>query len=276
MTPGGVCSAVLPSGQRLALVIEYDGAAFHGWQLQAGSAVRTVQGELENALGLVADQPVRLICAGRTDTGVHATHQVAHFDAPVSRSLRSWLLGSNRCLPDSLVVRGAHAVAEGFHARFSALSRRYLYLILNSPVASAIAANRVAWVRHELNAGAMHDAAQVLLGEQDFSSFRAAACQSPTALRRLHYIEVRRQGELVLIEMQANAFLYHMARNIAGALIAVGRGQLTSAGLAELLAARDRRLAPDTAVAHGLYLTGVTYPQSFDIPVYSPGPMIMQ
>ena len=269
-------SPVLPSGQRVALVIEYDGASFNGWQLQAGSAVRTVQGELENALGQVADQPVRLTCAGRTDTGVHATHQVAHFDAPVSRSSRSWLLGSNRYLPDSIVVRGAHVVPADFHARFSALSRRYLYLIHNSPVASAIAANRVAWVRPELNAGAMHDAAQILLGEQDFSSFRAAACQSSTALRCLHYMEVRRQGELVLIEMQANAFLYHMARNIAGALIAVGRGQLTSAGLAELLQARDRRLAPDTAAAHGLYLTGVTYPDSFDLPVYPPGPMILQ
>ena len=264
--------AAIPRGQRIALVVEYDGCGFHGWQLQAAGAVETVQGALERALTRVADRPVRLFCSGRTDSGVHATHQVVHFDAPASRSARSWLQGTNRHLPDTVVVRSVHAVPAGFHARFSALSRRYHYLMLNAATSSAIAARRVTWVRRPLDVQAMHRAAQSLLGERDFSSFRAAACQSASALRRVDFIHVRRCGELVIIDVQANAFLYRMVRNLAAALIEVGKGQLSAAGLAALLAARDRSQAPPTAPAQGLYLVGVAYPPDFGVPEYSPGP----
>jgi tRNA pseudouridine38-40 synthase len=265
----------IPVDARVSLVVEYDGTGFCGWQLQAGSKVETVQGALEKALGKVADQPVRVACAGRTDTGVHATHQVAHFDAPTERSARSWLLGGNVNLPDSVVIRGVHPVAKDFHARFSATARRYRYLILNTEVTSALLTDRVTWVRQPLDVENMHEAAQALLGEQDFSAFRAASCQSSTPMRHVDFVEVFRYGDLVVVDIQANAFLHHMVRNIVGALVAVGKGRIPISDIATLLAQGDRNLAPDTASAKGLYLVGVNYPQEFALPAYSPGPPLL-
>ncbi|MDJ0877299.1 MAG: tRNA pseudouridine(38-40) synthase TruA [Halieaceae bacterium] len=263
------------SSQRVALWIEYDGTSFSGWQLQRGSDVSSVQGALESALGFVANHPVRLHCAGRTDAGVHATAQLVHFDANNPRPLQSWLRGANANLPGSVAVRGGDIVAGDFHARFSALSRRYRYLICNDPVSPAIGNDYLAWVRQPLAHERMHEAAQHLLGERDFSSFRAAACQSSTPMRRIDFLNVYRRERLVVIDIQANAFLHHMVRNIAGALIAVGKGACEPEWLPQLLVARDRTQAPDTAPAGGLYLVGVDYPQQFGLAPPAPGPWFL-
>ncbi|MCZ6830013.1 MAG: tRNA pseudouridine(38-40) synthase TruA [Gammaproteobacteria bacterium] len=262
-------------GQRIALTVEYNGAAYNGWQLQQGANVATVQGVLEAALGAVAARPVRLFCAGRTDSGVHATNQLVHFDAPTARSPKAWLMGSNANLPDSVVVKGVQAVPAEFHARFSARSRRYRYLILNTAVRSALAPAQLTWVRYPLDVALMHGEAQSLLGERDFSAFRAASCQSTTAMRHVDFVEVYRHGELVVVDIQANAFLHHMVRNIVGTLLAVGCGQLAAGELAGLLALRDRTLAPETAPANGLYLVGVSYPAQFSLQSFPPGPVFL-
>ena len=259
----------------MALWVEYDGTQFSGWQLQRGSHVDSVQGALEKALAFVANHPVRLHCAGRTDAGVHATAQLVHFDAENRRSLQSWCRGANANLPDSVAVRGGHLVAPEFHARFSARSRRYRYLICNDPVRPAIGGAYLAWVRQALDAKLMHAEAQALLGEQDFSSFRAAACQSSTPMRHVDFINVERRDTLVVIDIQANAFLHHMVRNIAGALISIGKGLHPEGWLAELLGLRDRTQAPDTAPAGGLYLVGVDYPEVFGLKPPSPGPWFL-
>lgn len=262
------------TSQRVAAWVEYDGSAFNGWQLQ--SDVPSVQAELERAFGFVADHPVRLHCAGRTDAGVHATAQLVHFDALNARPLKSWLRGANANLPAAIAVRGGSFVPPDFHARFSALSRRYRYLIFNEPVRPAIGGAYLAWVRQPLDEASMHEEAQVLVGEQDFSSFRAAACQSSTPMRRVDCISVSRTGAIVVIDIQANAFLHHMVRNIAGALIAVGKGQWESGELRRLLELRDRTRAPDTAAAAGLYLVGVEYPAAYRLEPPTPGPWFLE
>jgi len=261
--------------QRIALWVEYDGSGFNGWQLQKGSSARSVQAELEAAVSYVANQPVRLHCAGRTDTGVHATNQLVHFDSPNTRPQHSWLRGCNGRLPPDVSIRHAQEVPQDFHARFSALSRRYRYLIYNNAVRPAIGARYLSWVRAPLDAQQMHRAAQALLGEQDFTSFRAAACQSSTPMRRVDSVRVERRGDLVIVDIQANAFLHHMVRNIVGTLIAVGRGQRAEGWVAELLALRDRTRAADTAAAAGLYLVAVEYPVVYELPVLSAGPVLL-
>jgi tRNA pseudouridine38-40 synthase len=261
--------------QRVALTVEYDGSQFNGWQLQRGSDVTTVQHTLEQAVGKVADTPLRLHCAGRTDTGVHATNQVVHFDSVNHRTARAWLLGSNANLPASVVVRSSQIVDSSFHARFSAQSRRYRYLIYNQEVRSALAPNYLTWVRQSLNVELMQQEAQALVGELDFSSFRAASCQSSTAMRRVDFIEVSRRGWLIVIDIQANAFLHHMVRNIVGTLIAVGKGRCSEGWVGELLALKDRTRAADTAPANGLYLVQVDYPRSCAITQCCPGPLLL-
>ena len=261
--------------QRVALTIEYDGSPFCGWQLQRGSDVATVQGVLEQAVGAVANVPVRMHCAGRTDTGVHATNQVVHFDCPNTRSAHAWLLGSNANLPTSVVVRRAQIVDTGFHARFSAVSRRYRYLIYNNEVRSALAPQYLTWVRQALDVELMHREAQALLGEQNFTSFRAAACQSSTPMRRVDFIEVTRRGALIVVDIQANAFLHHMVRNIVGTLLAIGKGRRAAGWVAQLLALQDRTHAADTAPAGGLYLVQVGYPQSCAIADSPLGPLLL-
>ena len=249
---------------RIALGIEYDGSAYSGWQQQAHAP--SVQGALQEAVGSVAGHPVQLTAAGRTDAGVHALMQVAHFDAGVSRPEQAWSLGVTAAAADDLTVLWARSVPGHFHARHSALSRTYVYAILNRPMRPALARNRACWVRRPLDVAAMHRAAQPLLGEHDFSSYRAAECQSSTAMRRLLEVSVERCGATVLITVCANAFLHHMVRNLAGSLLLVGTGQRPEDWISEVLAARDRTRAGPTAPSQGLYFAGVEYPSEFDLP----------
>ncbi len=249
---------------RIALGVEYDGTDFLGWQRLSHGA--SVQATLERALTFVADQPVDVVCAGRTDAGVHARCQVVHFDTAVGRSPRAWTLGANSRLPSGLCVRWAQPVGDDFHARFSARARRYRYRILNRPVRAALEARYVAWERLPLDVEAMQAAAQALIGEHDFSAFRTVACQARHPVRDVHAIRVRREDEEVCLEIQANAFLHHMVRNIVGSLLPVGRGERPVAWLGELLAGRDRRVAGPTAPAQGLTFLGPLYPPECGLP----------
>jgi tRNA pseudouridine38-40 synthase len=253
--------------RRYALGIEYDGSEFSGWQRlnKPGEAdVRrdepTVQAALEEALGFVAGHPVQVVCAGRTDAGVHAASQVVHFDSDARRDPRGWMLGTTTRLPRSVAVRWCVPVADDFHARFSARARRYRYRILNRPVRPALQRQYLSWERRPLDVDSMHRAAQALLGENDFSAFRTVHCQAPHARRDLQRIAVRRDGEVVEVEVQANAFLHHMVRNIVGSLLMVGSGERPESWIGELLAGRDRTLAGPTAPATGLVFVGPMYP----------------
>ncbi len=264
-----------PPGTRFACRIEYDGRRFNGWQIQPHLDVITVQGELETALSAVAAAPIRVHCAGRTDTGVHGHGQVVHFDAPVARSPRNWVLGTNANLPPDIRVHWAVVVDPAFHARFSAHCRSYRYIIANTPVRPAFAVGQLTWHRYPLDAGRMHEAAQSLLGERDFSAFRAAACQSSTPMRDVQSLQVQRRGDLVIIDIRANAFLHHMVRNIAGSLMAVGSGRREVGWIERLMQGRDRTAAADTAAPDGLYLVDVGYPDSFGLPATPPGPLML-
>ncbi len=248
---------------RIALGIEYDGTDFCGWQRL--SHAPSVQQVVEKALSCVADQPVQVHCAGRTDSGVHAHCQVAHFDSVAPRSLRGWVLGACSNLPASVAVVWAQEVRDDFHARHAARARRYRYTLLNRPVRAALDARYVTWHRKPLDAGRMHLAAQGLLGEHDFSAFRAAACQAPHARRNVQAISVRREDDRVLVDVQANAFLHHMVRNIVGSLIPVGEGERPVEWLAELLAGRDRNVAGPTAPPSGLCFVGPLYPAEWGL-----------
>lgn len=265
----------LPAGSRVACRIEYNGSQYNGWQAQPHLNVTTVQDRLEQALGIVADSPIRVHCAGRTDTGVHAFSQIVHFDTPAVRSSKSWVLGSNANLPHDIRVHWALPVVADFHARFSALARRYRYVIANTPVRPALLGGQVTWLRRPLDDQLMHGQAQCLLGERDFSAFRAASCQSTTPMREVHSIDVSRLGELVIVDVKANAFLHHMVRNIVGSLVAVGDGRFGTGWIEELLQAGDRTLAADTAPPDGLYLVDVEYPGSFKLPVTPYGPLLL-
>jgi tRNA pseudouridine38-40 synthase len=249
---------------RIALGIEYDGTAYNGWQRQNSGI--GIQQCVEEALAAVANHEVEVTCAGRTDTGVHATGQVVHFDTPSVRDDRGWLLGANSNLPDDISVMWARQVDDDFHARFSATSRNYRYRILNRLQRSALHRHRAWWVYQPLDAGRMHEAAQQLLGEHDFSTFRAAGCRATTARREITRLTVERTGDWLTLEISANAFLQHMVRNITGALVAVGEGERTIQWIAEILASRDRRRGGIAAPPHGLTLMSVDYPQAAGIP----------
>ena len=249
---------------RIALGVEYDGTDFLGWQRLTHGA--TVQGALEQALSRVAAQPVAVTCAGRTDAGVHGRGQVVHFDTEVERDMRGWVLGACSNLPASVAVLWAQPVPETFHARFAARSRRYRYSILNRPVRAALDARYVTWERLPLDAVAMHEAGQALLGEHDFSAFRAVSCQATHARRCVLALDVRREGEQVIVQIEANAFLHHMVRNIVGSLLMVGRGQQPVAWPAELLAGRNREVAGPTAPASGLTFLGPRYEAHWGLP----------
>lgn len=249
---------------RFAIGLEYDGAAFFGWQVQRQEP--TVQGVLERALARVADHETRVTCCGRTDTGVHALCQVAHFDTKAERSERSWVLGVNSHLPPAASVLWIRQVDESFHARFTAHARTYRYVILNRWIRPALDAHRVCWQRRPLDAERMHEAAQVLLGEHDFEAFRAAGCQARHAVRDIHAISVARRGSRVVLEVTANGFLYHMVRNLAGSLMAVGAGERPAGWLAEVLRTRDRTQAAPTAPAQGLYFVGARFPAHYGLP----------
>ncbi|WP_372985286.1 tRNA pseudouridine(38-40) synthase TruA [Marinobacter sp.] len=256
---------------RVVLAFEYDGRGFHGWQMQK-SGVRSVEGELSKAVAKVANHPVDLVCAGRTDAGVHASYQIVHFETPSIRNLRSWVMGINTALPEDISVHWAGQGAEDFHARFSAIYRRYRYVIYNHAVRPGILRGQVSWTFRPLDSDRMHKAAQALVGEHDFSSFRAAGCQSRTPVRFLERISVTRKGDFVVIDIQANAFLHHMVRNIAGALMAVGNGKESVDWIASILNERDRTVAGVTAPPDGLYLVDVGYPAGYGIPRAECGP----
>ncbi len=260
--------------KRIAAAVEYDGSAFCGWQRQSHSP--GVQEAVEKALSAVANEPVQLFCAGRTDTGVHSTNQIVHFDTRAERQPRNWLLGTNANLPDSIRIHWVSEVSADFHARFSATARTYRYIIDNRPARPALFHRGLTWFRHPLDEVKMHEAAQCLLGEQDFSSFRAAGCQSNSPNRNVHHARVWRQQELVIFEIKANAFLHHMVRNLAGALIRIGEGRESPDWLGQLLALKDRTRAPATAAAAGLYLVAVDYPAEYAIPEFPPGPLLVQ
>ncbi len=249
---------------RIAIGIEYDGTAYNGWQRQKSG--RGIQQEFERAIGAVANEPVEVVCAGRTDTGVHATGQVGHFDTQVERGERGWLLGANSNLPDDVCVRWVKPVPDDFHARFSATSRSYRYTILNRLVRSALERHRAWWVHQPLDAEAMHDAAQALIGEHDFSAFRAAGCQASRPMREITAISVTRDGDRIYLDVTANAFLMHMVRNITGTLVATGMGEEPIAYAGEILEGRDRKQGGVAAPPHGLTLVRVEYPEAFGLP----------
>ena len=255
---------------RYALAVEYDGGEFRGWQRLTPSGTRddqsSVQSTLENALSRLANAQVDTICAGRTDAGVHAQCQVVHFDSDAARDPRSWVLGTTANLPPAVCVRWCQPVADDFHARFSARARRYRYRLVNRMVRPALHRQTLSWERRPLDADAMHRAAQALLGENDFNAFRSVQCQSPHGFRNLHSIRVVREGEQVYVDVQANAFLHHMVRNIVGSLLVIGRGDQPESWMAELLAGKDRTVAGPTAPPDGLVFVSPLYPAHWNLP----------
>lgn len=257
---------------RIALGLEYDGAAFCGWQTQPSAC--GVQDHLQRALGRFADAPIEVVAAGRTDTGVHATAQVVHFDSPVRRDPHSWIRGTNTFLDAHARVLWSAEVADDFHARHRARSRTYRYLLLDAPVAPAILRGRVGWYHRSLDVEAMAHAAQALRGTHDFSAFRDAECQAKSPVRELVEAHVARAGALVVFSFRANAFLHHMIRNVVGSLVYVGAGRQAPAWIAELLEARDRRLAAPTFAPDGLYLAAVEYDPAFGLPTFPRHPLV--
>ena len=249
---------------RIALGIQYQGSQYSGWQRQKHSS--SVQQTVEEALSYVADQDISLSCAGRTDSGVHAVEQVVHFDTEVERSQRSWVLGANTRLPDDIRLLWAQGVSEDFHARFKALARQYRYVIYNGQVRSAIFPRLSCWRHGRLDHLRMNAAAQALMGEHDFTSFRAAGCQAKSPIREVLQVSVQRQEDMVYLDIKANAFLHHMVRNIAGSLIEIGKGDHPVEWIEQLLIAKDRNQAAMTSDAEGLYFIKAFYPAEFHLP----------
>jgi tRNA pseudouridine38-40 synthase len=254
---------------RIALGLEYDGSAFFGWQTQPGGG--TVQDALEAALAQIAGHPVRAQCAGRTDTGVHALAQVAHFDTEAERPDNAWVKGVNTHLPRTVAMRWAKRVPEDFHARFSATTRRYEYVLINRPTRPAVWDGRAGWFHLPLDEGRMMEAAGFLLGEHDFSAFRSAECQAASPVRELRKLVVTREGEVIRFSLEANAFLHHMVRNIVGCLVYVGKGKHPPEWIAGILAGRDRAKAAPTFGPQGLYLSGIDYDARFGLPAFATG-----
>lgn len=259
---------------KIALGIEYQGTHYCGWQRQ--KHCDSVQAQVESALSHIAAHPVDLHCAGRTDTGVHGLGQVVHFETDATRPEKAWVQGSNTKLPGDVRVAWAKPVSDDFHARFSAFARQYRYVIFNRAVHSAVLHNRVTWEPYKMDEQLMHQAAQALIGEQDFSAFRASQCQAEHAMREVQEIKVSRRGDMVFIDIRANAFLHHMVRNIAGTLMEIGKGNATVEWVQELLAGKDRTLAAATAPASGLYFVNAFYPDEFAIPQVSLNEILWQ
>jgi len=255
--------------QRFVLGLEYDGASFSGWQTQPDN-VNTVQDALERALSTVANEPIATVCAGRTDAGVHALGQVVHFDSTAKRPLTAWVRGANAHLPDSVSVLWARSVNHDFHARFGAIARHYRYMLLNRAVRPGLLSGRTGWHHRPLALKPMQAAAEHLLGQHDFSSFRDAQCQAKNPVRNMLQVSVTQHGDLYCFDFSANAFLHHMVRNMVGSLIRVGLNEAQPQWIAELLQQRDRRLAAPTAAPHGLYFVGPDYAPGQGIPARAP------
>ena len=249
---------------RIALGVEYDGSRFCGWQTQPQGCA--VQDALERALAEIAGTPVGTICAGRTDADVHALAQVVHFDTGAERPESAWVRGVNALMPAACAVTWAQPVAGGFHARFSALSRTYRYLLLNRPVRPAAEHGRVGWFHLPLDVDRMRRAAKLLIGEHDFSAFRSSECQARSPVRTLARVDIERRGDYLVIDFQANAFLHHMVRNLVGCLVYVGKGKHRPEWVGEVLEGRDRSRAAPTFDASGLYLTRIEYDARWGLP----------
>lgn len=258
---------------RYALGVEYDGSNYYGWQRQKD--VISVQQEVEAALSKIADEPIEVVCAGRTDTGVNATNQVVHFDTNKLRKDVAWTLGVNTHLPKDIAITWVHQVNEDFHARFSATARRYRYIINNSRLRSAILSRGISFCHQPLNEALMHQAAQYLVGRHDFTSFRTVHCQSKSPNRTLYHCDISRQGDYVIIDIRGNAFLHHMVRNIAGSLMKVGQELAPVSWIKQVLEAKNRCVAGITGPAAGLYFVAVDYPEQFQIPKQRPGPLFL-
>ncbi|MBW8079283.1 MAG: tRNA pseudouridine(38-40) synthase TruA [Gallionella sp.] len=250
---------------RIALGIEYDGSSYCGWQSQAGG-LATVQDTLQAALSGIADETISVIAAGRTDAGVHGIEQVVHFDTQADRPLQAWVRGVNALLPRSVVVRWAHPVPEEFHARFSAQGRSYQYLLINRWMRPAINAGKVGWYHLPLDLAAMQTAAGHLLGTHDFSAFRAAECQAKSPVKTLRQLDIRREDDMLIFDVGADAFLHHMVRNLVGCLVYVGKGKYPPAWTADVLVSRNRRLAAPTFAPDGLYLRRIQYDAKWGLP----------
>ena len=249
---------------RIAIGVEYDGRPYCGWQSQ--SEGQTVQDALQHAMGLIAGEPISVVAAGRTDTGVHALEQVVHFDTPVERPLTAWVRGVNSLLPDSIAVLWAHPVPNDFHARFSAHGRSYRYVLINRATRLAIHAGRAGWYHAPLDVAAMQAAANFLLGEHDFNAFRAAECQAKSPVKHLRQIDILREGEMLVFDVSADAFLHHMVRNIVGCLVYVGKGKHPPEWILEVLESRSREVAAPTFAPDGLYLRHITYDAKWGLP----------
>ena len=270
-----VGDTVWPEGmQRVALAIEYKGTDFHGFQTQP-NGVKTVQQALEKALSKVANEPITLVCAGRTDAGVHATNQVIHFDTLAKRSPKAWVMGTRPYLPDAVSVKWAQDVTPNFHARFSALNRTYRYLISDAKTSSALLHDQITWSSRPLDIEKMREGAAYLVGRHDFTSFRATQCQAKSPVREIQYLHIIRRGDLIVLEVQANAFLHHMVRNIVGVLLSVGAGDKPADWVGEVLAAKNRSAGGVTSKPYGLYLVSVDFPADFKLPKGVPGPMFL-
>ena len=271
-----VSDTIWPEGmQRVALAVEYKGTEFHGFQTQP-SGVKTVQQALEKALSKVADEAITLVCAGRTDAGVHGTNQIVHFDTLAKRPLKAWVMGTKPHLSSTVGIKWAHHVDPEFHARFSASNRTYRYLLSDAPTSPSLLHDQVTWSSRPLNIELMREAAAHLIGQHDFTSFRATQCQAKSPIRCIHYLHLIRRGDLIVLEVQANAFLHHMVRNIVGVLLAVGAGDKPVSWVADVLAAKDRSAGGVTAKPFGLYLVQVDYPSKFKLPACYPGPLFFQ
>jgi len=255
---------------RIALGLEYDGSRFQGWQTQPGGG--TVQDALQAALAAIACEPVSVICAGRTDRGVHASGQVIHFDTRAERPDTAWVRGVNGSLPETVVVLWACRVPEDFHARYSARGRTYRYVLVNRPVRPALSARYAGWLHAKLEVALMREAARVLIGEHDFSAFRSAECQARTPVRTLHELAIERTGDRIDFVLRANAFLHHLARNLVGALLLVGKGARSPDWVQEVLQSRDRSRAAPTFGPEGLYLESVEYAPAWGLPQAGPSP----
>lgn len=264
-----------PEGmRRMCLSLEYNGAGFHGFQAQK-SGVKTVQSSLEKALSSIADEDIKLVCAGRTDAGVHASSQIVHFDTMAVRPDKAWTLGANARVDKGISIKWAKHVQPSFHARFSASARTYRYLIFNHPTRLALLSDCVTWQKRPLNFANIIQASRYLLGENDFSSFRSSQCQARNPVRTIHHIKFSRSGDIRVMEVRANAFLHHMIRNIVGVLMAIGAGDKPVSWVKDVLQARDRTQAGVTGPPNGLYLTKVEYDSGFALPAVDSGPFFL-